>query len=57
MLLKVLHKPPRLIGIFIPKSQEEKGMIINNIVNNEIIAELKHGGFPRVQCLMGLHGD
>jgi hypothetical protein len=57
MLLKVSHKPPRPIEIFIPKSQREKGMIINNVVNNEIIAELKHGGFTRIQCLMGLHGS
>jgi hypothetical protein len=28
MLLKVLHNPPRPIGIFIPKSQGEKGIII-----------------------------
>ena len=56
MLLKVLHKPSRPIGIFIPKSQGEKGIIINNVVNNEIIAELKQGRFSWVQCLMGLHG-
>jgi hypothetical protein len=34
MLLKVLHNPPRPIGIFILKSQGKKGIIINNVVNN-----------------------
>jgi hypothetical protein len=34
MLLKVLHNPPRPIGIFMPKSQGKKGIIINNVVNN-----------------------
>jgi hypothetical protein len=28
MPLKVLHNPPRPIGIFMPKSQGEKGIII-----------------------------
>ena len=34
MPLKVLHNSPRPIRIFIPKSQGEKGIIINNVVNN-----------------------
>ena len=55
MLLKVLHNPPRPIGIFIPKSQGEKGDNNHNIVNAEIITELKQGGCSWVQCLMGLH--
>ena len=60
ILLKVLHKPQRSIGIFIPKSQGEKGIIINNVVNNvndgKEIAESKQGRFSWVQYLMGLHG-
>jgi hypothetical protein len=39
MLLKVLHKPPRPIRIFIPKS---KGKGDNH--NKEIIVKLKHEG-------------
>jgi hypothetical protein len=39
MLLKVLHKPPRLIRIYMPKSKG-KGDNHNNIV---IIVKLKHG--------------
>ena len=35
MLLKILHNPPKLIRIFIPKSQRGKGdNIQNNVVNN-----------------------
>ena len=34
MPLKVLHNPSRPIRIFIPKSQGEKGIVINNVVNN-----------------------
>ena len=44
MPLKVLHNPPRPIKIFIPKSQGEKGDNNHNIVNAEIIMELKQGG-------------
>ena len=52
MLFKVLHKPPRPIKIFIPKS---KGKGDNHNKEN-IVMKLKHGGFSKVQCLMGLHG-
>jgi hypothetical protein len=51
MLLKVLHKPLRPIRIFIPKSMG-KG---DNHNKENIIMKLKHGGFSRVQYLMGLH--
>ena len=51
MLLKVLHKLLRPIRIFIPKS---KGKGDNHNKEN-IIMKLKHGGFSRVQRLMGLH--
>jgi hypothetical protein len=56
MPLKVLHNLLLPIGIFIPKSQGEKGDNNHNIVNAEIITELKQGGCSWVQCLMGLHG-
>jgi hypothetical protein len=52
MLLKVLHKAPIPIKIFIPKSKR-KG---DNHNKENIIMKLKLGGFLRVQCLMGLHG-
>ena len=52
MLLKVLHKPPRPIRIFIPKS---KGKGDNHHEEN-IIMKLNKGESSRVQCLMGLHG-
>jgi hypothetical protein len=38
--LKVLHKPPRPIGIFIPKSKGKW----DNHNNIEIIVKLKQGG-------------
>jgi hypothetical protein len=56
MPLKVLHNPPRPIGIFTLKSQGEKGNNNHNIVNKEIITELNQRGCSWVQCLMGLHG-
>jgi hypothetical protein len=48
MLLKVLHKPPRPIRIYMPK--------LGEIIKDERIMKLKHKGFLRVQYLMGLHG-
>ena len=54
MPLEVLHNSSRPIGIFIPKSQGEKGDNNHNIVNTEIITELKQGRFWCVQCLMEL---
>jgi hypothetical protein len=46
--LKVLHKPPRPIRIYMPKLRE--------IIKEGGIMKLKHGGFSRVQYLIGLHG-
>ena len=40
MLLKVLHKPPRPIRIFIPKSQRDNR---DNVVNNGIKTWGIHG--------------
>jgi hypothetical protein len=48
MLLKVLHKPPRPIRVYMPKLGE-------NHIEGKIM-KFKHGGFSRVQYLMGLHG-
>jgi hypothetical protein len=48
MILKVLHKPPRPIKVYMPKlgeNHKEGGLM-----------KLKQGGFSRVQYLMGLHG-
>jgi hypothetical protein len=53
MLLKVLHKTPRPIRVFIPKLRG-KG---DNHNNKEIIMKLKQRGLSRAQYLIGLHGD
>jgi hypothetical protein len=47
MILKVLHKPPRPIRIYMPKLGES--------IKERGIMKLKHEGFSRVQYLMGLH--
>jgi hypothetical protein len=41
MLLNVLYEPPRPTRIFIPKSKGKGDNILNNVVDNVIIAELK----------------
>jgi hypothetical protein len=48
MLLKVLHKHPRPIRVYMPK--------LGEIIKEEGIMKLKQGEFSRVQYLMGLHG-
>ena len=48
MLLKVLHKPPRPIMFYMPK--------LGEVIKEGGVMKLKHGGFLRVQYLMGLHG-
>jgi hypothetical protein len=48
MLLKVLHKPPRPIRVYMHKLGE-------NYKKGEIM-KLKHGGFSRVQYFVELHG-
>ena len=53
MLLKVLHRSPRPIRIFMPKL---KGKGDNHNNNNNIITRLKQGEFSWVQYLMELHG-
>ena len=53
MLLKVLHKSPEPIRVFIPKLRG-KG---DNHNNKEIIMKLKQRGLLRAQYLMGLQGD
>ena len=49
VLLKVLHKLPRPIRVYMPKLGE-------NYKKGEIM-KLKNGGFLRVQYLVELHGD
>ena len=47
MLLKVLHKPPKPIRVYMQKLGENH--------KEGIIMKLKHGRFSWVQCLMGLN--